>query len=549
MNHTLVALLVPRAHVKKVKTALEEHDLLNRTKKISVEVSSNGATEKRHGIDSHPRMVIYTNLRLQNKDEDPICKEEDDASKTKSMLVDIGLEALQPEIASTSYTTTTSSTVASSGNPLLRGLNEGLHALPVDLLSLLELSVETLVSSFPDSYSVYKPMLLLPHNAFASAPWARFLASHPIASLTLQILWEKLAAAVGATHVAINAGIPLDTDSPNSSHKYQGNDYSTKENILRSPVNLVLIYGDFGPQPTTQHLTQPTSTDFDTTLWVSHTQNGIHQTWAPLYTMFSRGNIREKTRLLTLPSMLSSVSEGKGKGKQDASTTSSTNGQFKDGCTAVDLYAGIGYFAFPYKKAGVSKVLCWELNPWSIEGLRRGAEKNGWSTQIFTEFPEEIEEWLKWGDTVQDTDFLVFQQSNEHALSAVLAFSRQRDSGSANLPPVRHVNCGFLPSSQLSWATAVKVLDQDLGGWIHAHENVGAKDIEKRKERVVAEMQAHVDEWEGQRGWCGSYRRRVRCEHIERVKTYAPGVLHVVFDVWVDGVKDAEDLLGIRRDS
>ena len=38
-----------------------------------------------------------------------------------------------------------------------------------------------------------------------------------------------------------------------------------------------------------------------------------------------------------------------------------------------DLYAGIGYFAFSYAKAGVGKVLCWEINPWSVDGLRRGA--------------------------------------------------------------------------------------------------------------------------------------------------------------------------------
>ena len=39
------------------------------------------------------------------------------------------------------------------------------------------------------------------------------------------------------------------------------------------------------------------------------------------------------------------------------------------------------------------------------------------------------------------------------------------------------------------------------------------------------EMKAHLGHEESHRD--------VRCEHIERVKTYAPGVLHVVFDVWI----------------
>src|SRR5690606_6675835 len=48
---------------------------------------------------------------------------------------------------------------------------------------------------------------------------------------------------------------------------------------------------------------------------------------------------------------------------------------------AVDLYAGIGYFAFSYARLGL-RVLCWEVNPWSVEGLRRGAEANGFGVRV-----------------------------------------------------------------------------------------------------------------------------------------------------------------------
>ncbi|PSN61833.1 hypothetical protein BS50DRAFT_533814, partial [Corynespora cassiicola Philippines] len=366
-----------------------------------------------------------------------------------------------------------------------------------------------MVTSFPDSYSIYKPMLLLPHNAFTSSPWTKLLENHPANSVTLTPLWEKLANGLGVTHIATNAGIPLTKLPPNVEPTYSALD----ENILRSPVNLTPIYGDFGPPVTPQRLSTPTPEDYASAFWVSHTQNGIHQIWAPLYTMFSRGNIREKTRVLNLPSR-------------------------QNGCAAVDLYAGIGYFAFSYKKAGIDKVLCWELNPWSIEGLRRGAERNGWSTRIFKELPTDADGYKVWAKAKDKAgsdaaDFLIFQQSNEYACWALASLDPGYDSR-VSVPPVRHVNCGFLPSSSLSWEAAVRCIDGEAGGWIHAHENVAVDRIDKKKDEVVAEMQRHLDELEAEKGSTESRRTVARWEHTEKVKTYAPGVMHVVFDVSID---------------
>ncbi|PVI02532.1 hypothetical protein DM02DRAFT_507611, partial [Periconia macrospinosa] len=367
-----------------------------------------------------------------------------------------------------------------------------------------------LLTSFPEAYSIYKPLLLLPPNAFTSAPWTTLLYSHPVTSPALQPLWTTLVTSTGTTHLALNAGIPLQKEQASQTPDLNS------ENTFRSPLNLTPLY------PPSFVSSRTDCKDFSSALWVSHTQNHIHQVWAPLYTMFSRGNIKEKARLLSLPSVVSSVANAKNTG----------------GCTAVDLYAGIGYFAFSYRKAGVKRVLCWEVNEWSVEGLRRGAKANGWSVKTVAgnEIPETKE---KWGD--EGVDFVVFQQSNEYALDAVAALQPSKFEQSTSIPrhgklggkellPIRHVNCGFLPSSKLSWETAVKVLDRELGGWIHAHENVAVKDIEKRAGEVVIEIQRIVDGWEKERG--GS-KRRVDCEHVEKVKTYAPGVMHVVFDVWV----------------
>lgn len=551
MAKPLVTLIVPRLHVKKVKTALEAQNLLDRATKIKAEKVGASSSEDNVQPEQH-RMVIPTTISLDEfNSHDVGAPKEQDASFQKGKLLDgLGLSALISEICiSTSSTPSTSiDATFSSRNTVIKSLYEAFNTLPESLLATLDLTPASLASSFPESYSVYKPLLLLPSHAFSAPSWAKLLSIHPADSPALASVWEHVANSVGATHVAINAGIPLKT--PPTTLPQPSNHETEAENILRSPANLTPIHGTFGPPPTPQTLSSPTAADFEAALWVSTTQNNIHQVWAPLYTMFSRGNIREKTRLLTHPSVQSSISEGKGKlpiaVNADGGGTPATG--IGQGSTAVDLYAGIGYFAFPYARAGISKMLCWELNPWSIEGLVRGAKLNGWSTKTFTTFPNGIAEWRKWATAVPDVDFLIFQQSNEDAFGAIsqLAWEGPRGEegiGGRRIPPVRHVNCGFLPSSRLSWDTAVKIVDSKLGGWMHLHENVGVNDIEARKEEIEIGLQGVLDRWEGEKGGCGSYRKRVRCEHVERVKTYAPGVVHVVFDVWVDGQRDTEFLL------
>ncbi|CAI6273823.1 unnamed protein product [Periconia digitata] len=521
MDGTHVALRVPRSLVKQVKTALEAQNLLNKSKRITTAI--NGADEK----STETYMTLYTSIP---------CVPDNEAS-TSTILGDLGLPtSISHSISTSTYIATTSgNTSKSSNNPLTNGLRNGLQILPIELLESLDLTIETLLSSFPDAYSIYKPLLLLPPNAFTSNPWNTLISAHPVTSQALQPVWNSLVTSTGTTHLALNAGIPLQKSASPPETSTSISNPPGSDNTFRSPLNLTPIYPpSFTPPPPTVN---PTSLNFDSALWVSHTQNGIHQVWAPLYTMFSRGNVKEKARILSLPSVKSSVTNN------------------LTGCTAVDLYAGIGYFAFSYRKAGVRKVLGWEVNAWSVEGFRRGAARNGWHTTVVAgdALPGTRENWRTWGRNFKDhdavrgqkgddvnVDFVVFQQSNEFALDAVAALQPSK-FGKANseedeadvIPPVRHVNCGFLPSSELSWRTAVRVLDREHGGWIHAHENVGIGDIEKRSEEVAMEINGHVDAWEAERV---GVERSVRCEHVEKVKTYAPGVMHVVFDVWVSGI-------------
>ncbi|KAI4709106.1 hypothetical protein J4E89_005854 [Alternaria sp. Ai002NY15] len=421
-----------------------------------------------------------------------------DAEDLKSKITeDFALGELSKDISISYHVPSTATSPRTAHqSPLNKALRTALTSL-LDLASVPStLTVEALVTAFPDGYSVYKPMLLLPHNALSSEPWRTLITTYPLDSEEMKAVWRDMAISVGATHVAINAPIPISTSSTSASPSTT----TGEENILRSPTNLTPLYGNFGPAPTPQIITSPSATDFADALWVTARQNGIWQTWAPLYTMFSRGNVNEKARIMNLPSV------------NDLDVAS----------TAVDLYAGIGYFAFSYKKSGdrrdtgIKQVACWEINPWSVEGLRRGAEMNGWTCRI-----------IKDTDIVDDSyfhqaDLFVFQTSNENAEADYALLPSPK-------PPVRHVNLGLLPSSKLSWGVAVAMLDKQLGGWIHVHENVGVNDIETRRKVVEEEFQSLVDKRDA------TSRRKALVEHVEKVKMYAPGVVHCVFDVVIGG--------------
>ena len=84
--------------------------------------------------------------------------------------------------------------------------------------------------------------------------------------------------------------------------------------------------------------------------WVDHVDNGIHYIFDVTKCMFSSGNITEKLRVAGF----------------DCS-----------GEVVVDLYAGIGYFVFPYLIHAKAEVVhACEWNPCAVEALRRGLKAN-----------------------------------------------------------------------------------------------------------------------------------------------------------------------------
>ncbi|RFN46606.1 trna wybutosine-synthesizing protein 2 [Fusarium flagelliforme] len=366
-------------------------------------------------------------------------------------------------------------------NPIHNAISEWFGSITTEIAEPDPTWRTDLLNSAPKRFTVYEPMALLPTGSFTSLPWTTFL--HNVGENACQQLWSGILKQISSqgketlTHLAVNEGIPL--------HKAgEGAD----ENVRRSPSGLRTLYGDFGPQDASAE--EPSQDSFDKTLWVSTKQNGIFQTWAPRWTMFSRGNVKEKARLLNM------------------------GDKALQGMWSVDLYAGIGYFVFSYARLGM-RVLGWEINPWSVEGLRRGAVANRWSVRIVQgeDLTLPTEDIVRGGEQI-----IVFLESNEEAIRRLQSL---QDSGIAQ--DIRHINCGFLPTSEPTWRDTWDISAPAGETWLHLHENVGANDTETRRK----EIQGRFDDWSQ------GTDRAAKVEHIEQVKTFAPGVWHCVFDVHV----------------
>lgn len=386
-------------------------------------------------------------------------------------------------------------------NPIEAAIAAWLLDLPPDLTDTQTEHVHSIVSGAPKRWVVYSPMILLPTGANGSKWWSIAESSDTTMKNERDHLWRlilnKISKKEGKgilTNLAINSGIPLHNPSSHGGNAEAENEMDGIENILRTPNGLIMLYGDFGPSLSPSQT--PASKDFEDAFWVSAKQNGITQVWAPRYTMFSRGNIKEKSRLFDFH-----------RSSQDFDTRTLSQETLSDS-TAIDLYAGIGYFVFSYVKLGLKRVIGWELNPWSVEGLRRGALANGWTIQIVCHH-EELHLGME--------NITVLAEDNR------LALERLQRLKPDCLEEIRHINCGLLPRSHLSWKMASQMMTGE--GWLHLHENVGVEDVQTRR----AEIESTFQGWLVERG----DPRNVKVEHVEFVKTFAPGVWHCVFDVFI----------------
>ncbi|KAF2217065.1 hypothetical protein CERZMDRAFT_64404 [Cercospora zeae-maydis SCOH1-5] len=353
------------------------------------------------------------------------------------------------------------------------------------------------------SHTIYGTLLIFPHNALSDPEWLPLL---PLTPDILDDLWQRICKECKITHIASNKPIPP-----------QNADAEHSENILRAPINFTPIFGNFGPERASQY--PPTEEDFAKAFWVTAKQNGIYQAWAPRWTMFSRGNISEKARLLTLPSVIQAAAEA-------AHARDGADGNA--GFDVVDLYAGIGYFTFSYVKAGARKVFCWDLNPWSVEGLVRGARKNKWDVKVLATGESGNEAAMEVIGK-SDAKILVFNESNE------MAPERLQNLSKYCVLNIRHVNLGMLPSSRKALELAATFVSLRPKGWLHVHENFLVEEIGERSEEMRQEFErillASRNPYLEELG--NGQKVEVEIEYVNKLKSYAPGVMHCVIDIAV----------------
>jgi tRNA G37 N-methylase Trm5 len=184
---------------------------------------------------------------------------------------------------------------------------------------------------------------------------------------------------------------------------------------------------------------------------------------------------------------------------------------------------------FAYLAAGAERVYACELNPWSIEGLRRGARRNG-IMDVQTLPPPETNSATHTFSPLSSTTRL-----------AILPFSNDLGvpyyAGTAD-----HVNLGLLPDAHEGLWPAIQAL-RDEGGWLHVHESVtlssSVSGREGRREQALrwGELVAgRVHQVALRRRWGSgeeNNRLEVKTHWVEEVKILGKDFWHLVADVRV----------------
>ena len=159
----------------------------------------------------------------------------------------------------------------------------------------------------------------------------------------------------------------------------------------------------------------------------------------------------------------------------------------------VDLYAGIGYFTLPFLVHGNAKyVHACEINPDSVKALKKNLIANGVEDRCTVYL----------GDNIVSAKKLI---------------------GIAN-----RVNLGLLPDSVKGYEIAVDCLNLNSGGILHVHGNCLSVEREKWGKQVEQDIFNIIQE---KGGAIQESFQSVQCIHVERVKSYAPRVDHVVADI------------------
>ena len=343
--------------------------------------------------------------------------------------------------------------------------------------------------SIPHKWELYDDFCLLSEGSFDSPYWNETFKL--LSNSNCQDLFRLVANVFKVSHLAVRSRI-------------------NKSDILRKP-HLKILYGSFKPlfseSPLNESQKLASSTiDFASTFFTSVKQLDVTYVWAPQHTMFSQGNISEKIRLSKFACQ---------------------------GEIVLDCYAGIGYWAFLYLIWGKAKtVMACELNPWSVEGMRRGAKINGIRYKVVEPLNGEI---LDRGDAkkirrgklpaLETISIVKNPNGDDDAESGLVVYP---GNNLLSIPHARNkchrVNLGLLPTSNQAYPIAIEALHSH-GGYIHVHVNLMDAQIPQWSAETIHHFEAELWKVKGNK-W------DVSVKHVEKVKSFAPRVFHFVFDLY-----------------
>ena len=210
---------------------------------------------------------------------------------------------------------------------------------------------------------------------------------------------------------------------------------------------------------------------------VEHRENGVVFAFDVRLSMFSSGNGTEKQRMIRLVNAA----------LQQPRPSSRPY-------VVLDLYAGLGYFSLPLLvHTAVAHVHCCEFNADTFAALQASLARNGVDPRRVSLHP---------GD------------------------NRRAELRRALRGSVDRALLGLLPSSEDGYQTALSSL-KDEGGWLHIHANVHCEQRREWVDGTLHRLSAllECDDDARRRRWA------VREEGVERVKTFAPFIDHLVLDV------------------
>jgi len=391
-----------------------------------------------------------------------------------------------------------------------------------DQISIDSLSV--LLASVPQKWEHYSDFTLLPPSAFLAEPWPRVLKhlvqlehtqpqQNSSAPLILEQLEKLVQDALGSSHIARKAIIPVQDILRRPKIRPLTGDWGIhnrfKSWIEHDQVGL-LDHHTVQEQQQVEALThaadaEPTPENFASAYWAMTCQNQVWYSWAPMFTMFSAGNITEKERVAHSRPIFDARDK-----------------------IVVDLYAGIGYFTLVYLlHAGARTVHACEWNPWSVEGLARGADRNGirWSKvssledasangQELSTISKQVQRTPKKSTkpTAPLGNLVIYPGDNAQWVSC---FENQ----------AHHVNLGLIPSAELGWVLGVRALCPKEGGYLHVHHNIRVGEEESFKAYLLQSLMQQFAEWKAEQEW------DLHIRHMENIKSFAPLVFHYVADV------------------